>query len=143
VDGLGLLPVITRFAVDKTLGRPAGAWGGHEVRAYEIHHGRALRTGGDAEPFLDGWRAGPVWGTVWHGAFENDDFRRAWLADVAGVTGSRWTPDPAAPAYAARREAMIDALADAVEEHLDVDRLLTLAHDGAPAGMPVVRGGLA
>ena len=133
VDGLGLLPVVTRFDVDKTLGRPVGAWNGHPVRAYEIHHGRAERADDTAEPFLDGWRAGPVWGTVWHGAFENDGFRRAWLADVAGSAGSHWAPDPAAPAYGARREAMIDALADAVEEHLDVDLLLEGTRVGRPA----------
>ena len=138
VDGLGLLPVVTRFAAEKTLGRPRGAWRGHPVQAYEIHHGRAARVLGDgtsAEPFLDGWRAGAVWGTVWHGALENDAFRRAWLAEVAAASGSAWTAVPGAAAFGARREAMVDALADAVEEHLDLDLLLvgtrvTLA--GAP-----------
>jgi adenosylcobyric acid synthase len=125
VEGLALLPVVTRFEGEKSLGRPAGAWHGHPVQAYEIHHGRAERTGPDeAEPFLDGWRAGSVWGTVWHGAFENDGFRRAWLSEVAAAAGSSWTPVPDAPAYGARREAMVDALADAVEEHLDLDLLL-------------------
>ncbi|HEY0239885.1 MAG TPA: cobyric acid synthase [Friedmanniella sp.] len=125
-DGLGLLSVVTRFEREKTLGRPDGTWRGHAVQAYEIHHGRAAvgRDRGDAEPFLDGWRSGSVWGTVWHGALENDDFRRAWLTDVAVAAGSSWTPTAGAPAYGARREAMIDTLADAVEEHLDVDLLL-------------------
>jgi adenosylcobyric acid synthase len=99
------------------------------VQAYEIHHGQAERTSpsastSEASSFLDGWRAGSVWGTVWHGAFENDGFRRAWLSEVAVAAGSSWTPAPDAPAYGARREAMIDALADAVEEHLDLDLLL-------------------
>ena len=135
VDGLGLLPVVTRFAREKSLGRPAGSWRGHAVRAYEIHHGRATRAGADeAETFLDGWRAGPVWGTVWHGAFENDAFRRAWLTEVAAGAGSSWTPTPGAPAYGARREAMIDALADAVEEHLDVDLLLAGTRVTSTAG---------
>ena len=100
------------------------------MRAYEIHHGRAERTDPGtfpetAEPFLDGWRSGAVWGTVWHGTFENDGFRRAWLTEVAAAAGSSWAPVPDAPAYGARREAMVDALADAVEEHLDLDLLLT------------------
>lgn len=126
VAGLGLLPVVTRFAREKSLGRPTGTWRGHPVQAYEIHHGRAARDGsGDAEPFLDGWRRGSTWGTVWHGTFENDAFRRAWLSEVARAAGSSWTPAPGASAYAARREAMIDALADAVQEHLDLDLLLT------------------
>ena len=125
VDGLGLLPVVTRFEREKTLGRPAGSWRGHPVGAYEIHHGRADGAPSeDAEPFLDGWHAGSVWGTVWHGAFENDLFRRAWLTEVAAVAGSAWTAASDAAAYGARREGMIDALADAVEEHLDLDLLL-------------------
>jgi adenosylcobyric acid synthase len=123
VPGLGLLPVEVRFGADKVLGRPAGCWAGRAVRAYEIHHGVATPTG-DAEPFLDGCRVGEVWGTMWHGAFENDGFRRAWLAGVAAVTGSGWTPDPCAPGFADRREAMIDALADAVETHLDLDLIM-------------------
>jgi len=58
VVGLGLLPISVRFDVNKHLGRPLGQWRGHFVTAYEIHHGVASRTldGGDAEPFLDGWR---------------------------------------------------------------------------------------
>ena len=137
VEGLGLLPVVTRFHADKTLGRPSGTWRGQDVGAYEIHHGRAERVPSDGddddEPFLDGWRAGAVWGTVWHGALENDGFRRAWLAEVAAAAGSSWTPDPAAPAFEARRETMIDALADAVEEHLDLDLLLARTRVAAGA----------
>ena len=69
---------------------------------------------------------------MWHGAFENDEFRRAWLAEVAARDRLGWRPTPDAAAYGARREAMIDALADAVEEHLDLDLLL--------AGTRVVAG---
>ena len=138
VDGLGLLPVVTRFAVEKSLGRPAGAWRGHPVQAYEIHHGQASPVVAPAqaapEAFLDGWHAGATWGTVWHGAFENDGFRRAWLAEVAAAAGSSWAPTPDAPAYGARREAMIDALADAVEEHLDLDLLLAGTRVASTAG---------
>ena len=46
------------------------------------------------EPFLDGWRVGQVWGTMWHGTLENDDFRRAWLSEVAAAAGSDWRPRP-------------------------------------------------
>ena len=37
-----------------------------------------------AEPFLDGARAGSVFGTTWHGALENDGFRRLLLTSLAG-----------------------------------------------------------
>ncbi|MFP5283684.1 MAG: cobyric acid synthase CobQ, partial [Actinomycetes bacterium] len=125
VPGLGLLPARVTFSPDKTLGRPVGSWRGHALRAYEIHHGRAEAHGG--EPFLDGVRAGQVWGTMWHGAFENDGFRRAWLQSVAEASGSRWRPHPDAPPYGARRENMINTLADAVAEHVNLDAVLAPA----------------
>ena len=123
--GLGLLPARVRFGVDKVLGRPRGSWRGHPVEAYEIHHGVVEADGG--EPFLDGVRQGSVWGTVWHGTFENDDFRRAWLSEVAASVGSTWTPSPGALGFRERREHMLDGLADAIEQHVDVDALIGLA----------------
>ena len=125
VDGLGLLPTEVIFQADKTLGRPSGQWRGHPVSAYEIHHGVAVPTGNAvAEVFLDGWQLGPVWGTMWHGTLENDEFRRAWLSEIAAASGSDWRPAPDSPAFGARREAMITIMADAVEEHLDLDTML-------------------
>jgi adenosylcobyric acid synthase len=133
VPGLGLLPIRVEFGESKVLGRPTGSWRGHAVdRAYEIHHGIAHRLGlaSDGERFLDGWRVGSVWGTMWHGAFESDGFRRAWLAELAMCVGSDWRPDPDAVGFAARREQMLDTLADALEEHVDVDALLALTRAG-------------
>jgi adenosylcobyric acid synthase len=121
--GLDLLPVRTTFAADKVLGRPSGAWRGHPVTAYEIHHGVA-EVAAEVEPFLDGCRVDQVWGTMWHGAFENDEFRRSWLTEAATAAGSSWRPVPDAPGYQSRRELMIDTLADAVTAHLDLDLLL-------------------
>ncbi len=96
------------------------------MAAYEIHHGVAEPIDGtDAEQFLDGWRSRQTWGTMWHGTLENDDFRRAWLTEVAAASGSDWRPRQDAPAFAERRETMITTMADAVEEHLDLDRLLS------------------
>jgi adenosylcobyric acid synthase len=124
IDGLGLLPVSVAFGADKVLGRPSGSWRGHEVRAYEIHHGIAELTGEAAEPFLDGCRVDQVWGTMWHGSMENDDFRRAWLAEIAEASGSSWRPDPSAPSFAARRETMIDTLADTLEQYADLELIM-------------------
>ena len=89
VDGLGLLPVRVVFGPAKRLGRPAGRALGAPVAGYEIHHGIAEVTdpAGAAEPFLDGCRRGAVWGTSWHGVLENDEFRRAFLAEVAALAG--------------------------------------------------------
>ena len=139
VPGLGLLDVRTVFGRDKVLRLPGGSWAGVATSGYEIHHGRVHRDGG--EEFLGGARCGPVFGTLWHGSLEADGFRGAWLGEVAALLGRDFAAGGSS--FAAAREQRIDALADAVEEHLDVDRMLALVRDGAPAGLPVVRGGLA
>ncbi|MEO3796431.1 cobyric acid synthase [Nonomuraea sp. B10E15] len=137
VEGLGRLPVRVEFAQDKRLGRPEGVAYGQPVRAYEIHHGRATVEGG--EPFLDGCRAGHVWGTTWHGALENDGFRRAFLADVADRAGRAFVPAPGTD-FARLREERLDALADLVERHLDTAALLRLIEHGPPE-VPVLPPG--
>jgi adenosylcobyric acid synthase len=127
VSGLGLLPTQVLFGVDKLLGRPTGSWRGHEVTAYEIHHGvTTLAPGADADPFLDGFSSASVWGTTWHGAFENDGFRRAFLTGIAQQAGSSWQPVPDAPGYADRREQMLDRLADALDSHVGFQPLMDL-----------------
>jgi adenosylcobyric acid synthase len=140
VPGLGHLPVRTEFGATKVLDRPVGEWSGHHVdTAYEIHHGIArphsVEPGEVADPtavqgFLDGWNVGSTWGTMWHGAFESDDFRRAWLAQVADAAGSEWRPHQGAPGFAERRERMLDTLADALEAHVDIDALLSFTRLG-------------
>jgi adenosylcobyric acid synthase len=138
VPGLGLLPVRVEFAPEKTLGRPVGEAYGETVRAYEIRHGIAAVEGG--EPFLDGCRVGAVWGTAWHGALENDGFRRVFLTEVARTAGRRFTPAPDTD-FAALRETWLDALGDLVEHHLDTAALTRIIETGAPAGLPVVPPG--
>lgn len=90
--GLGLLPLVTLFAPEKTVRRVKvqlpplrGAWSalnGLQLQVYEIHHGqtqlRADMEAGQAqradEP-VPGmvWQSaqGNVWGTYWHGMLEN------------------------------------------------------------------------
>jgi len=63
---------------------------------------------------------------TWHGALENDGFRRAFLTEVASQAGVRWRADPSAPGFAARRESMLDRLADAIEDNLDTAALTAL-----------------
>lgn len=135
VEGLGLLPARVFFRDEKTLGRPRGRAYGEPVSAYEIHHGVVDVEGG--EPFLDGCRLDAVWGTTWHGALENDGFRRAFLADAGRRAGRNFTPAPDV-SFQALRERTLDVLGDLVEEHLDTDALWRLIEDGAPGGLPVV-----
>ena len=137
VDGLGLLPVRVRFGAGKILGRPRGRALGAPVAGYEIHHGVAEVTDPAAEPFLDGCRRGAVWGTSWHGALENDQFRRAFLAEVAALAGRDFTPAPGTE-FAAVRAARLDVLGDLVSRHLDTAALSQLIEAGPAPGLPAL-----
>ena len=133
VDGLGLLDVRTDFVGEKTLGLPRGTALGAPASGYEIHHGR-VTVGDGVEEFLGGARAGSVFGTMWHGSLEGDALREAFLAEVLDRA-------PSGASFPAARDARLDRLGDLVEEHLDVDALLTLARTGAPAGLPALPPG--
>jgi adenosylcobyric acid synthase len=126
--GLGLLDVTTVMTAQKSLTRvdAVHAASGERVSAYEIHIGRS--DGPDrARPFafVDGAPEGAVagdgrvHGTYLHGLFTADGFRRAYL-DRLGIAGSDQS-------YGARVEQTLDALADHIETHLDVEGLLALA----------------
>jgi len=132
VEGLGLLEVRTEFTSEKVLRLPAGTALGVAVAGYEIHHGRVAVDAG--EPFPGGVRCGNVFGTLWHGCLEGDAFRRAWLREVGAA------PDETV-SFPRAREARLDLVADALEEHVDLDALLVLVTSGVPS-YPVVRGGL-
>jgi len=139
VPGLGLLEVGTTFGPEKVLGLPTGTALGASVSGYEIHHGRVRVAAGDEFP--GGTRSDAVFGTMWHGSLESDAFRAAWLTEaaaLAGVSGFR----AGGTSFATARDARIDAIADALEQHVDVDAVLELIDRGAPPGLPVVRGGI-
>jgi len=129
-EGLGLLDTETEMAADKTLCRVEGRHiaSGLPVVGFEMHIGRT--TGPDvARPFLalDGGndgavsRDGRVMGCYVHGLFAADDFRRAFLQGIKAREASGL-------AYEAEIDRILDALADHVEAHLDLDRILEIAH---------------
>lgn len=138
-DGLGLLDLTTTFAAEKVLRLATGTAFGQPVSGYEIHHGRLAL--GEVDPFPGGARSDGVYATMWHGSLESDDFRHAFLAEVAARVGI--TRAPSRVVFAERREARLDLLGDLVEEHLDVPALLDLALHGAPAALPVLPPGAA
>jgi adenosylcobyric acid synthase len=126
VPGLGLLQVETELTRDKTLIEASGIdlGTGAPIRGYEMHVGR---TGGPglARPMLrlgareDGTVSanGRVLGCYLHGLFASDAYRSAFLA--------RLRPGRASDsAYEADIEHTLDALADHLEVHLDLDALL-------------------
>jgi adenosylcobyric acid synthase len=127
VTGLGLIDVETTLAADKTLTLVTGTHlaSGAPISGYEIHLGQT--TGADcARPFAtlagrsDGAtsRDGRIAGTYLHGCFASDEFRRRFLAGL-GVTTSDL-------AYEQKVEATLDELARHLEQHLDLNRLLSL-----------------
>ncbi|MBE1460238.1 adenosylcobyric acid synthase [Nocardiopsis terrae] len=129
-EGLGLLDVRTDFTAEKTLRLPEGEALGAPASGYEIHHGR-VTVGAGAEEFLGGARSGNVFGTMWHGSLEGDAFRAAFLDRTLGH-------GPSGTEFAAARERRMDLLADLAERYLDVDALLELAREGAPAELPLL-----
>jgi adenosylcobyric acid synthase len=130
VDGLGLLDADIAFAPEKTLRRETAPLSG-----YEIHHGQLTRC---AEQVWSGGEVGvgivrgARFGTHWHGLFDNNEFRREWLAAAAlaaGRDGFSVAPDVDVPG---RRDAQLDLMADMLAAHLDTDAVLGLLDTGAP-----------
>jgi adenosylcobyric acid synthase len=129
VAALGWLPVTTRFAATKITLLRRGSADAAPVSGYQIHHGRVQVDGG--EPFVtlddehstvvDGVRVGSRHGTTLHGLFEADEFRRAFLATVAERSGKRFLS--AGTSFRQTRLDAIDALADALDEHLDMSAI--------------------
>jgi adenosylcobyric acid synthase len=138
VKGLGLLPVHTVFQREKVLRQTQREMAdGTVVRGYEIHHGQVVVDGGESLFVDEGSVSGSVAGTLWHGLFENDAWRRHYLTSVADRAGKRFVADTA-HAFADRRETRIEALADLVEEHLDTDGLMALLSDDTFGRLPKV-----
>lgn len=125
--GLGLLEIETEMTPDKRLTQVTAthAHTGQPFRGYEIHIGRSA--GPDcARPFahVEGRAEGAcapdgrVQGSYLHGMFRDDGFRAAWLAGF-GATSSG--------SYDMQVDAALDALADHLETHMDIDGLLATA----------------
>lgn len=138
VDGLGLLPVSTVFAPDKVTLQRRGSARGHQVRGYQIHHGRVVPRGGDEFVVLDetggttvdGVQAKMRFGTTLHGLLDADEFRRSFLAAVAEHRGKRFVS--AGRSFQQTRLDAIDRLADTLAEHLDIGAIEQLISGAAP-----------
>ncbi len=120
VDGLGLLPFVTDFAEDKLTSMTQlqlpdlpGRWAalsGYQVEGYEIRHGRSSAVDDDGSMVTAGGQVfanDTVMATTIHGLLESPDV----LERLFGIR-----PAPVL-------EQTFEALADAVEEHLDTDFL--------------------
>lgn len=134
VEGLGLLPVETRFGSSKRVqqtellidgvGPLAGAAG--RITGYEIHVGHTHAHGPVQRPFASpdqstgdiahGAARDQVLGTYLHGLFENTAPRAAFLGTVFAHAGIE-RPHTATTADA------FDRVGDLIADHVDIDRL--------------------
>lgn len=127
-EALGLLNVATLMTPDKRLTetKAVHAASGQAFSGYEIHIGRT-RGADCARPFatVDGREEGAmsfdgaVMGSYLHGMFADDGFRRAFLTSLGATAGTT--------SYAQTVETTLDALADHIEAHLDVEGILGAA----------------
>ena len=137
VDAMGVLDAEIVFAPDKVLRRWQGS-----LHGYEIHHGRLSRCAEaswfEVDGCPQGYRRGQVFGTHWHGLFDNDDFRRQWLTFAAAAAGRDGFVVADGVDVAARRDAQLDLMADLLDAHLDVDAITGLLDDGPPRRPTIV-----
>jgi adenosylcobyric acid synthase len=134
-DGLGLLDLDTVLTGDKQLHEVRGREliSGEPIKGYEMHIGR---TSGPAlaRPMLnlDGRPDGAVspegriMGCYVHGLFGADHFRHAFLARLKAR-------EPSGLVFEQQIDATLDALADHLAAHVDLDGLLALARSRRPA----------
>jgi adenosylcobyric acid synthase len=127
VEGLGLLDIVTVMSADKSTRLVQGIHSatGTPIEGYEIHLGRSEGRDCarpvvtiDGRPDGAGTADGRVQGTYVHGLFTDDIFRKAWLAQL-GIASTL--------AYETQIESALDALADHLEAHLDIDAILGIA----------------
>lgn len=137
-DGLGWLPLRTRFTASKTTrqsgmrltaghGLLAGL-AGETIDGYEIHAGDTAVDPGAVAACLDNGEAigaidaaGEVFGCYLHGLFASDAFRQRVLATVAARRGKRYTPSARLDADAA-----FDRLAGVLRSSLNLPAIFAL-----------------
>ena len=123
VEGLGLLDTTTTFAEPKIVRVRSG----DGAIGYEIRFGRPSI---GAQPWLrfaegpEGAVRGRCFGTSLHGIFDGDRVRHSFLADVAEYAGRTYEPGPL---FVDALEAHHERLADWIEDHVNVARLLAIA----------------
>ncbi|MGB1776539.1 MAG: cobyric acid synthase [Synechococcus sp.] len=136
VAGLGLMALETSFgAGDKALRQRQvhAHWPLQtSISGFELHHG-ATAAGPELQPLTDAdglgwWQATPdgghLIGTYLHGVLDNGPWRRQWLNQLRGHKGlAPLSLDQAH--HRVHREQLLDRLADAFEQHVDLTPLLT------------------
>ncbi len=150
--GLNLLPLRTVFGGEKALRqrRSRALWPPHpatsttaeepslELEGFELHRGQTTCLANAGEPTACqplaadsdlGWwqpcgeQGGLVAGTYLHGVFESGPWRRRWL-NLLRQRRDLPTLSEQQPHHSRQRDALLDRLADAFEQHVDLTPLL-------------------
>jgi len=129
IQGLGLMPISTVMAQQKTLVRAEGT---HlpsklKVRGYEIHHGQTegrplfpLVVREDGQIIGAEGGKGNIWGTYLHGIFDSDEFRR-WFIDRLRVRRNLTAVGKVCAVY--DLEPAYERLAEVVRKSLKMDEI--------------------
>lgn len=147
--GIGLLPVITTFAAQKTRTRAAGAvkqisgalagLSGAAFDGYEIHMGTTELCGGEVlntvtavgngeTCLVDGAYSGNVYGTYMHGFFDNEQVSGAVVRALYQAKGQEYTGESID--LAAYKQSQYDLLADGVRAALDMEQIYKILEQG-------------
>jgi len=123
VAGLGLLPVHTVLAREKTTVRRRFRFGGEDgplCEGYEIHMGQTVNAGAAARPLNfpvaegegpDGYRlSASCWGTYMHGILDNQSV----VKQLLGVD---------IPDYRSFKERQYERLAEHIRQHIDIESI--------------------
>ena len=139
MQGVGLLPLTTRFVAEKTTHQRSinACWPEKcRVEGFELHHGQTqLLSGGQALKARSlntgqptGWVVeqgqSSVVGSYLHGLLENGAWRRHWLNQLRAQRSL--APLPVLEQHHTNhREQLMERLADAFEQHIDIEPLIS------------------
>ena len=128
--GLDLLPLRTVFGGSKALRQRSSQalWPGEPlpIEGFELHRGSSTPLEA-CQPLCSendlGWVHGTVAGTYLHAVFESGPWRRRWLNQLRTRKGLPLLSEQQ-PHHSRQREALLDRLADAFEQHVNLEPLL-------------------
>ncbi len=144
IRGMGLLPIATKFALEKCRSRvsgcvlstegPLSSLASAEVDGYEIHMGQTTLFSG-AKPFilldngtLDGCQKDNVYGSYLHGFFDTAACREAILGALGKLKGV--SLEQASFNLKEYKEKQYDVLAQSVREHIDTTLIYRILEAG-------------
>ena len=152
IKGMGLLPMDTVFAGNKTRTRVEGSFGqiggileklsGTALEGYEIHMGVSTAAEG-AEPLtkiqdtnqdsaaakLDGNQKGNVYGSYVHSIFDKEQVAER-IVEALGEAKGIDTSEMTGVDYQTFKESQYDILAAALREHMDMKQIYAILEQG-------------